>query len=156
MISPRNVQEPESNAALLARLQEWERVAREADFRLARIAALCSISERQLERVFKRCLNCTPSQWLRQLKCRLARELVAKGYSTKAAAAELRFANGAHFCREFKRVFGASPQTFAPNRAGNSSPSLLSHVGRAVLEAGEPGTAEARRLKDRRSNRRAP
>jgi len=78
------------------------------------MASLCGISERQLQRIFRRNFDCTPSHWLRDLQCRLAKELIAQGYSNKAAAAELKFASQSHFCREFKRVFGATPQTFAP------------------------------------------
>ena len=94
--------------------QKWEHLAREADFNSARMASLCAISERQLQRIFRRNFDCTPSHWLRDLQCQLAKELIAQGYSNKAAAAELKFASQSHFCREFKRVFGASPQTFAP------------------------------------------
>lgn len=108
--------------------RDWERLAREAGFRPARMSLLCSISERQLQRIFKTSFNCTPRQWLRQLQCRLAKELIAQGYSTKAAAAELHFATEAHFCREFKKVFGASPQCFAPNQMN-----LFSDVGLATL-----------------------
>jgi AraC-like DNA-binding protein len=95
--------------------QKWEQLAREADFNSAKMASLCAISERQLQRIFRRNFECTPSHWLRDLQCRLAKELIAQGYSNKAAAAELKFASQSHFCREFKRVFGASPQTFAPS-----------------------------------------
>jgi AraC-like DNA-binding protein len=94
--------------------QKWEQLAREADFNSGKMASLCTISERQLQRIFRRNFDCTPSHWLRDLQCRLAKELIAQGYSNKAAAAELKFASQSHFCREFKRVFGASPQTFAP------------------------------------------
>jgi AraC-like DNA-binding protein len=94
--------------------QKWEQLAREADFNSAKMASLCAISGRQLQRIFRRNFDCTPSHWLRDLQCRLAKELIAQGYSNKAAAAELKFASQSHFCREFKRVFGASPQTFAP------------------------------------------
>jgi AraC-like DNA-binding protein len=94
--------------------QKWEQLAREADFNSARMASLCNISERQLQRIFRRNFDCTPSHWLRELQCRLAKDLIAQGYSNKAAAAELKFASQSHFCREFKRIFGASPQTFAP------------------------------------------
>jgi AraC-like DNA-binding protein len=125
MITRKEHVETENGAERLVRVQEWERVAREADFRPTRMAALCSLSERQLERIFKRHLNCTPSQWLRELQCRLAKDLVSQGYSSKAAAAELKFATDAHFCREFKKVFGTSPQTFAPNRLGYLSLALL-------------------------------
>ena len=100
------------------RVADWERMAREAEFKPARMASLCSISERHLQRIFKKYLQCTPSRWLRDLQCRLAKDLIAQGYSSKAAAAELKFATDAHFCREFKKVFGASPQSFAPNHLG--------------------------------------
>ncbi len=100
-------------------MQGWEEVAKEAEFNPSRMASLCSISERQLQRIFKRHLHCTPSRWLRDLQCRLARELVAQGYSSKAAAAELKFASESHFCREFKKVFGHPPQSFAPNHLNN-------------------------------------
>ena len=95
--------------------EELERLAHRADFNLARIASLSGVTMRHLQRMFKTHLHCTPTQWLRQLRCRLAKRLILKGYSSKAAAAELKYATDAHFCREFKRVFGVSPQTFAPN-----------------------------------------
>jgi AraC-like DNA-binding protein len=108
--------------------RDWERVAKEAGFRPAEMALLCSISERQLQRIFQKRFHCTPRRWLRELQCRLAKELLAQGYSTKAAAAELHFATDAHFCREFKKAFGASPQAFGPNQL-----SLFSENGLAAL-----------------------
>src|SRR5436190_8273574 len=63
-------QKPLSEA--LVRTQDWERMAREADFRPAKMASLCSISERHLQRIFRKYLQCTPSYWLRDLQCRLA------------------------------------------------------------------------------------
>jgi AraC-like DNA-binding protein len=102
------------NGSLLT-IEQWEMVAREADFNCAKMASLCSISERQLQRLFRQHLHCTPSHWLRELQCRLAKELIAQGYSNKAAASELKFANESHFCREFKKVFGTSPQRLAPH-----------------------------------------
>jgi AraC-like DNA-binding protein len=94
--------------------QDWELVARQAEFRPAKMATLCSMSERHLQRIFKKHLQRTPSQWLRELQCRLAKQLISQGYSSKAAAAELNFATDAHFCREFKKIFGTPPQSFAP------------------------------------------
>ena len=105
--------------------RDWERLAGLAKFRPAQLAQLCSMSERQLQRIIRKHFDCTPRQWLRELQCRLAKELVAQGYSTKAAAAEMNFATEAHFCREFKKVFGASPQAFGPNQLGLRSPSGL-------------------------------
>lgn len=105
--------------------RDWERAAREAGFRPAEMALLCSVSERQLQRLVKKRFHCTPRRWLRELQCRLAKDLVAQGYSSKAAAAELKFATDAHFCREFKKVFGAPPQAFGPNQLGLCSASGL-------------------------------
>lgn len=105
--------------------QDWERVARDADFRPAKMALLCAVSERHLQRIFKKYLQCTPSRWLRDLQCRLAKGLISQGYSSKAAAAEMKFATEAHFCREFKKIFGASPQNYAPNHAGYLRLALL-------------------------------
>jgi AraC-like DNA-binding protein len=99
----------------LLTIKEWEEVAREARYNPAKMAALCSISERQLQRLFQQHLKCTPSRWLRQLQCRLAKQLISQGYSNKAVASELKFSSQSHFCREFKKVFGTSPQTFAPS-----------------------------------------
>jgi AraC-like DNA-binding protein len=106
-----------SNSSLngtVLRMPEWEKLAREADFRPAKMATLFSVSERQLQRIFRKQLRCTPRHWLREIQCHLARELISQGYSSKAAAAELRFASESHFCREFKKVFGTPPQAFAP------------------------------------------
>lgn len=99
----------------LLKIEGWEQLAKEADFNPSRMAMLCSISERQLQRIFKRDFHCTPSRWLRELQCRLAKDLVAQGYSSKAAAAELKFASESHFCREFKKIYKHPPQSFAPN-----------------------------------------
>jgi len=90
------------------------------------MAELCAISERHLQRLFKRAFDCTPREWLRSLQCRLAKDLIAHGYSTKAAAAELNFATEAHFCREFKKLFGASPQCFSPSHVSLRSEAGLS------------------------------
>jgi len=105
-------------SARLLRIQEWEQLARAASFQPARMASLCFVSQRQLQRFFEYHSHATPSHWLRQLQCRLARQLIAEGYSNKAAACELKFSNDSHFCREFKKAFGVTPQTFAPTFAG--------------------------------------
>ena len=96
----------------LARIQDWESLARKADFNAGKLAKLCQVSPRQLERFFAKKVHQTPGQWLRRLQCWMATELVARGYTTKEVAVELKFSNASHFCREFKKNFGASPMKF--------------------------------------------
>src|SRR5262245_2776787 len=98
----------------LSKISDWERLALEAQFQPAVMAALCPISLRQLERFFEKQFNKTPSEWTRDLKCRIAQKLISLGWSNKAVVTELNFANESHLCHEFKRVYGRSPQAFGP------------------------------------------
>jgi AraC-like DNA-binding protein len=98
----------------LGKVADWERVAREAGFQPSKMAALCFVSDRQLQRFFQSEFQTTPSRWLRELQCRMAKNLIARGLSTKAVSAELKFGNESHFCREFKKMFAVPPQTFSP------------------------------------------
>ena len=108
----------------LEKIEDWEALAREADFEPGTMAALCPISLRQLERHFRLHFQKTPRQWVRELRCRQAQELVIRGYSNKAIVAELRFGSESHFCHEFKKVVGVSPQSRAPVFARTKDMSL--------------------------------
>ena len=96
------------------RVRDWEAVARQSGFDPAQLAAACFVSQRQLERFFATHFHMTPRDWLLRLRCQLASELIARGYSTKAVAHELSFSNEQNFCRAFKKIFSVPPQTFAP------------------------------------------
>jgi AraC-like DNA-binding protein len=72
------------------------------------------VSLRQLERHFAVHLQKTPREWTRDLRLRLAQDLISHGWSSKAVAAELNFADSSHLCREFKKRCGTTPQSFAP------------------------------------------
>lgn len=117
----------------LLTIKEWEEVARKAGYNPGNMAALCSISERQMQRLFQQHVKCTPSRWLRLLQCRLAKQLICQGYSNKAVASELKFSSQSHFCREFKKVVGTSPKNFA--RAQNSTPATSSRISRESWNA---------------------
>ncbi len=98
----------------LENIKDWRPLAREADFEPRKMAALCNVSERQLERHFKEHMRMPPRRWLQRLRCGLAKKLMASGYSTKAAAKDLKFTSASHFCHAFKRTTGFSPHEFAP------------------------------------------
>jgi AraC-like DNA-binding protein len=98
----------------LERIQDWEALAKDADYDPATMAALCPISLRQLERFFQSNFGKSPRAWVLELQCNRARQLVERGYSNKAIVAELHFCNESHFCNLFKKTHGRSPQSFAP------------------------------------------
>jgi transcriptional regulator GlxA family with amidase domain len=98
----------------LIRVVDWEKLAREAKFHPAGMADLCSISVRQMERFFMREFKTSPREWARVLRCRLARQLIAEGWSSKAVIADLGFVDGSHLGREFRKFYGVAPQTVAP------------------------------------------
>jgi len=106
----------------LARIQNWEQLALEAQFRPAIMAALCPVSLRQLERFFLHHFKQTPSRWTRELRCRLACQIIARGWSSKAVAQELYFANESHLCHEFKKFLGVTPQAYSPLYGLKSKP----------------------------------
>ena len=82
------------------------------------MAARCGVSLRQLERYFAFRFGVSPRCWTRDFRCRLARDYISRGWSDKAVVVELGFADTAHLCHEFKRLYRSSPQTFAPRQFG--------------------------------------
>jgi len=96
----------------LLKVENWEHLAIKCDFRPATVASSCRVSLRTLERFFAQQFKKTPTEWSRELRCRVAVQLIIKGYSNKAVVAELKFANEAHLCHLFKKVYGVPPQSF--------------------------------------------
>lgn len=128
-------------SARLQSIQEWEKLARQAKFQPGVMAALCPISLRQMQRFFLKAFHKTPGEWSRELRCRLARQLISQGWSNKAVVVELHFGNEAHFCHEFKRVFGCAPQSFGPYYARSAPPASDDRIVHfSLLPELRPGT----------------
>jgi AraC-like DNA-binding protein len=104
---------------------KWINLARKAKFQPSNLAALCSVSLRQLERFFVHHFAKTPARWLRECRCRRARQLISQGYSTRAVIDQLHFTDHSHLCHEFKQFYGATPKSFArgflPKKAAGSA-----------------------------------
>ena len=100
--------------ARLLRVKDWEAVAREARFQPAAAAAKCSVSLRQFERFFAQNFHKPPGVWMRQVRCKIAKDLIAKGWTNKAVVKELGFGNDSHLCHEFQQFYGCAPQSYAP------------------------------------------
>ena len=102
----------QTNAIFVSRLhaiEDWNTLARKADFRAAQLAEICDISLRQLERFFISENGIHPQDWLNELRLRQAVALIAQGKSVKEVAFELRYKRASYFSRAFKRAHGLSP-----------------------------------------------
>src|SRR5512133_2586289 len=100
----------------LSKVQDWESIAVRANFQPARMAAICSVSLRQLERFFRDHFKQMPRDWVRELRCRLAHHRFEEGFTNKAVTTDLHFGNASQLCHDFKRYYGISPQTTGPRR----------------------------------------
>ncbi len=80
----------------------WEELASRAHFNAKDLAALCTISVRQLERMFRSELRRSPQDWLNERRIIAAQQLLLSGKLVKVVALELHFKQTSHFCRHFK------------------------------------------------------
>lgn len=94
------------------KFQEWKLLATKAKFKPQQMAALQHISLRHLERLFHAQFGMTPTEWIREFRCRLVLEMIANGYSNKWIAFELNFGSQSHLCHEFKKVYRLPPRHY--------------------------------------------
>jgi len=89
----------------------------------AEIAAHAGVSARQLQRLFRRRLGCTPQQHLQATRLLRAREmLVYTELPILQVALACGFASHTHFARAYRRRYG-HPPTAARGRSANAGPS---------------------------------
>ncbi|MDN3519871.1 GlxA family transcriptional regulator [Aquisalimonas lutea] len=77
---------------------------------LSELAGHVGVSERQLERMFRAALDCTPSQYYMEIRLQHARQLLrSSSLSVSEVARDCGFVSGSHFARRYARHFGMSP-----------------------------------------------
>lgn len=75
------------------------------------LARIANVSERQLERLFRRALGCTPTRYYLDLRLRRARILLGQTrLPVMEVALACGFATPAHFSRTYKDHFGHAPR----------------------------------------------
>jgi AraC-like DNA-binding protein len=92
--------------------QRWEALAETAQFSARELARLCDLSLRQLQREFRRELDCSPRAWLNERRMIAARERLRSGVPVKRVAFELGFKHVSHFCMWFKAENGVTATAF--------------------------------------------
>jgi AraC-like DNA-binding protein len=121
------IQTEETMSARKLRIDDWDQLAREAEFCPRRLAGICGMSLRTLQRLCEQHFEKTPSELIRELRCRRALELVSQGYSNKEVAVMLKFASPTHFCHEFKKVYSRSPKAQASHLPRRELVSFMSN-----------------------------
>jgi transcriptional regulator GlxA family with amidase domain len=82
----------------------------EEPFTLDELASRVGLSLRQLERLFKRYLDCTPAQHYLNLRLRRAREfLLQTNMSVMDVTVACGFQSSSHFCKSYRNLFGYPP-----------------------------------------------
>lgn len=86
--------------------------APEEKISLDALATLCGLSRFQLIRGFARETGITPHAYLVQARVRLARRLLAEGYSPADTAFMAGFADQSHLTRAFQKQFAVTPGSY--------------------------------------------
>jgi transcriptional regulator GlxA family with amidase domain len=77
--------------------------------RIVTIADRVGTSARQLERLFKDVIGCAPQVAYMQLRLKHARWMLGSNLSLASIATDTGFADGAHFGKAFKAMYGINP-----------------------------------------------
>jgi AraC family transcriptional regulator len=104
---------------LLRTGRHWEELAVTARYDAKVLARLCGLSARQLQREYRRVLQCSPQSWLNERRMAAARSMLQAGVPVKRVAFELGFKQPSHFCRQFKSYNRLTPSEFAATRTAD-------------------------------------
>jgi AraC-like DNA-binding protein len=108
-----SVMHPDSADASLAKVIAFIRQNHHRSIENAHLAQLAGSSLRAFERRFARAMHCTPQQYVRRLRTRLAcRALVSTAAPLAEIALNHGFCDQSHFTREFHRETGATPREY--------------------------------------------
>jgi AraC-like DNA-binding protein len=89
--------------------EEWQAKARLAKFCVERLARLCGVSQRSLERTLKRKWTRCPREWLHDLRMADAQALLLEGCSVKETADAVGYRDPSHFSKVYRRHYAMLP-----------------------------------------------
>jgi transcriptional regulator GlxA family with amidase domain len=89
--------------------QALKQLAEACRYSSRELARLMDISQRQLQRIFRARLGCTPQAYLREERLQAAERLLHSASSVKEVAFALGFCQQSQFSRDFKERFGHRP-----------------------------------------------
>jgi AraC-like DNA-binding protein len=104
-------------------------LANQSNYQPVKMARLCQISLRHLERRFKVESGCTPREWLKMQRLNNALLMLRKAQSVKQVAYALAYPQIPQFCREFKMRFGITPKEFRQSQIHAQDRMLTAYIG---------------------------
>ena len=104
-------------------------LANQSNYQPMKMARLCQISLRHLERTFKVESGCTPREWLKMQRLNNALLMLRKAQSVKQVAYALAYPQIPQFCREFKMRFGITPKEFRQSQANAQDRMVTAYLG---------------------------
>jgi AraC-like DNA-binding protein len=90
-------------------IKNWSQRVEVAQFRIAKLAKNCGVSERQMERYIHSRFGETPQHWVTRKRMEIARERLLAGALVKEAAAQVLYGRPSHFTRAFRRFYDQNP-----------------------------------------------
>jgi AraC-like DNA-binding protein len=112
----------------LLAVQNWAELATTAGYRASRLADLCGVKPRSLQRFFRTHLETSPQRWLDEARDFEAAKLILNGERTKEIAYRLGYKHPSTLCHRFKRARGLSLKEWKRRR---SAPGV---IGRNVAD----------------------
>jgi AraC-like DNA-binding protein len=105
-------------------------LANQSNYQPLKMARLCRISLRHLERTFRIESGCTPREWLKRQRLNNALIMLRKAQSVKQVAYALAYPQIPQFCREFKMRFGITPKEFRQSQVNAQDRILATYLSR--------------------------
>jgi AraC-like DNA-binding protein len=105
---------------LLARLDDWEHLAREAGYNVGGLAKLCGVSDRHLRRVFEKRFGRSPRSMLNERRMSEAQVALGTEHLVKEIASDLHYKHPGSFSHWFKTRQNMTPSEFASRGSGIS------------------------------------
>jgi AraC-like DNA-binding protein len=135
--------------------RNWEKLAKEAQYKPSSLARACGVSLRTLQRHFSDKYSLTISSWLTSVRLREAYERIMAGARVKEVAFDLGYKQLSHFSREFKRFHGIAPSylngrpaSLLENHGPIATPGQLQGVQGTLDQQKAPaGSSAAKKLK---------
>ncbi len=96
----------------LDRIEDWDREAIRARYRVTTLAIQCQVTGRQLQRYIFNKFGSAPHVWLMRKQLKTAETFLSEGASVKEAACQAGFSREDIFSRRFKQYYDITPKEF--------------------------------------------